>query len=201
MLQPSDVTCESTVPGAGSGTCELTNLDSIWSTASGKDQHGAAIASPCPAAYTLVVFDGTWQEAKEIHKVLSFQGWCLLQLSVQCLCKRRLAEPSAGGILPCTRREIPVPECFLTAPWHFTTRSRNSGAFRERTAAAADLCRWQTRLSGLRLLGSFHSKGSILEACHLKTPNTARPTMGAPAECRLAGNVAIHSHSPTSALD
>ena len=71
MLEPFGVICESTLPGVGPGACELANLGSIWNLTSGKDQHGATTASPCPAAYTLVVFDGTWQEAKEIYKVQS----------------------------------------------------------------------------------------------------------------------------------
>lgn len=53
-----------------SGACELTDLQSIWSLATEQHQHSTAAAtSPCPATYTLVVFDGTWQEAKEIFKV------------------------------------------------------------------------------------------------------------------------------------
>ena len=55
---------------------ELVNAELPW-----MGQVTSKVSSQCPAPYTLVVFDGTWQEAREIAKVSAQIPVCVIVLA------------------------------------------------------------------------------------------------------------------------
>ncbi len=59
-----------------SGAQDLTGLEGVWCAAQRRQDRGTCFLGACPPSYTLVAFDGTWQEAKEIAKVLKAASVC-----------------------------------------------------------------------------------------------------------------------------